>query len=99
MPQTESKKKTVRVIVEGRVQGVWFRSWTQQNATARGLAGWVRNRADGSVEALFHGDKRDVNDMLETCWKGPSSSRVDKVTPENSLEAPPFTGFRVYPSV
>ena len=99
MPQAENQKKTVRVIVEGRVQGVWFRSWTQQNATARGLAGWVRNRADGTVEALLHGDKRDVNDMLEACWKGPSSSRVDKVNIENSLEVPPFSGFRVYPSV
>lgn len=99
MPDDNVRAKTVRVIIDGRVQGVWFRAWTQQNATARGLTGWVRNRADGSVEALFHGLASDVNDMLEACWHGPLSAHVFKVTPENSLEAPAFKGFRLYPTV
>lgn len=69
----------VRVRISGRVQGVWFRAWTVQKAAARGLCGWVRNRADGSVEALFIGPAGDVEAMIADCGTGPPKARVDKV--------------------
>jgi acylphosphatase len=68
------------VRIEGRVQGVWFRGWTVQEAIRRGLGGWVRNRRDGSVEALFAGPKPALDAMLEACWQGPPSARVSSVT-------------------
>jgi acylphosphatase len=68
-----------RVIVRGRVQGVGFRAWLAQTAAARGLAGWVRNCRDGSVEALFVGAADAVNAMIETCHQGPLLARVTEV--------------------
>ena len=90
--------KTIRVIIRGRVQGVWFRAWTQQEAQKRGLVGWVRNRADGTVEALLHGPKPVVNDMVEACWQGPPSARVDEITPHKTEETPGQSGFRLFPT-
>jgi Acylphosphatases len=75
------ERKTVRVRIEGRVQGVWYRGWTVREASERGLAGWVRNRSDGSVEAVFSGPKPAVDAMLEACWEGPPAARVTRVTP------------------
>lgn len=69
----------VRVEIRGRVQGVWYRGWTVDQAAARGLRGWVRNRRDGSVEALFIGRKDDVDAMVEACREGPPAARVDSV--------------------
>jgi len=69
----------VRVLVRGRVQGVWYRGWTLDRATARGLRGWVRNRRDGSVEALFIGPQDKVEAMVEACREGPPAARVDSV--------------------
>ena len=66
--------RTVRVVIRGRVQGVGFRYWTHGAATARGLDGWVRNRADGSVEALFSGSADRVEEMLAACHSGPHAS-------------------------
>jgi acylphosphatase len=71
--------KTVRVSIAGRVQGVWYRGWTVEQAAARGLRGWVRNRADGSVEAVFSGPAQAVDDMVEACWLGPPSAQVTSV--------------------
>jgi len=68
--------KAVQVRIEGRVQGVWFRGWTFEEATRRRLHGWVRNRRDGSVEALFAGPIMAVDEMIEACWQGPPSARV-----------------------
>lgn len=96
---TEPVMRTVRAVIKGRVQGVWFRGWTVDEATMRGLAGWVRNRRDGTVEALFHGPAAKVTDMLEACWKGPPSARVDDVQVEKTEEVPGFSGFRQYPTV
>jgi len=62
--------------ITGRVQGVWFRGWVVKEARARGLAGWVRNRADGSVEAVFAGPAEAVAAMLEACRAGPPAARV-----------------------
>lgn len=68
--------KSVRAIISGRVQGVWYRAWTQGEAAKLGLAGWVRNRADGTVEALFSGEAAKVDVMLARCRKGPPLARV-----------------------
>jgi acylphosphatase len=70
---------TVRLVISGRVQGVWFRGWTVDQAKARKLAGWVRNVADGTVEALLNGPKAAVDDMIEACHTGPRLARVDDV--------------------
>ena len=71
--------KSVRVRITGRVQGVWFRAWTVQQARRLGLAGWVRNRSDGSVEALLSGPEQRVEEMIRLCGAGPSAARVDSV--------------------
>lgn len=70
----------LRVRVAGRVQGVWFRGWTRQTATALGLTGWVRNRSDGSVEAVFCGPRRAVEMMVEACRRGPPAADVHSLT-------------------
>lgn len=72
-------EKAVNVRIRGRVQGVWFRAWTVDQATRRNLRGWVRNRDDGSVEALFVGPVGQVDDMVEACWKGPRAAKVESV--------------------
>jgi acylphosphatase len=67
------------VVIRGRVQGIGFRAWTEYTALERGLQGWVRNRCDGSVEALFFGPPDVVAAMIETCNQGPRGSRVDGI--------------------
>ena len=66
----------VRVIISGRVQGVWFRGWTIETAHHHGVNGWVRNRRDGTVEAVFAGDDEQVEAMVEACYHGPTTARV-----------------------
>lgn len=68
--------KTLRAVISGRVQGVWFRGWTERQARARGLDGWVRNCPDGTVEALFSGKPAEVDAMIEECWIGPPAAKV-----------------------
>jgi len=70
------------VRITGKVQGVWYRAWTKQEATKRNLSGWVRNRRDGSVEALISGPEADVEDMLAAFLAGPPSAQVDTVRKE-----------------
>jgi len=74
-----SPTKCVRVRIEGKVQGVWFRAWTAEEAMARGLRGWVRNRRDGSVEAQFAGPADSIDDMIAACRRGPPLARVDGI--------------------
>jgi acylphosphatase len=71
--------KILHVAITGRVQGVGYRAWTLRSAQALGLRGWVRNRRDGSVEAVFKGDEDKVVRMLEDCWRGPRSAAVSEV--------------------
>ena len=71
--------KSVGVRITGRVQGVWYRGWTMDQARELGLSGWVRNRRDGSVEAVFAGDEAAVEDMLARCREGPPAARVDDI--------------------
>jgi acylphosphatase len=68
-----------RVMVCGRVQGVGFRAATRSRAEARGVAGWVRNRPDGSVEAAFEGDPEAVEAMVGFCREGPRLARVERL--------------------
>lgn len=85
--------KPRHVFVSGRVQGVWFRAWTEQNATQLGLDGWVRNRSDGRVEAVIHGEAVAVKEMLRRLHVGPPAARVDKLEERDWHEAvaPGFT--------
>ena len=69
----------VHVFVSGRVQGVYFRSHTQNKAHELGLTGWVRNLDDGRVEAVFEGDESAVKQMVEWCGVGEGFARVDDV--------------------
>ncbi len=89
-------ESAVRVRIEGRVQGVWFRAWTAQEATALGLDGWVRNRADGTVEALFAGPADAVEEMVEACREGPPAARVTDVA-ARPADAPEKPGFHQLP--
>ncbi|KAL9228069.1 hypothetical protein vseg_003685 [Gypsophila vaccaria] len=66
----------VRCVIKGRVQGVFYRNWTIENATQLGLKGWVRNRRDGSVEALFSGKPEAVDEMMQRCRRGPPDAMV-----------------------
>lgn len=80
--------KAVCVLIEGRVQGVWYRGWTQAEASARGLDGWVRNLSDGRVQAVFSGPEALVDEMVEACKSGPPAARVTAVTVEPWTEHP-----------
>jgi acylphosphatase len=73
------KNVRVHVWVSGRVQGVFFRATTVDEAAARGVAGWVRNGSDGRVEAVFEGEKSAVEAMIAWCRKGPPAARVSAV--------------------
>jgi acylphosphatase len=74
---------TIRhVVIRGRVQGVGYRAWVEYQAGLRQLAGWVRNRRDGSVEAVFAGREAVVSEMIAACRRGPSAARVDAVQDE-----------------
>lgn len=78
--------RTVRAVITGRVQGVAYRDWARTTALRLGLTGWVRNRADGSVEAVFSGRGGDVGDMLELCGLGPPAARVADVSVEEQAQ-------------
>ncbi|MBO1904647.1 acylphosphatase [Microvirga sp. 3-52] len=73
------ENRTSHVVIHGLVQGVSFRAWTQHQAELHGLRGWVRNRRDGTVEAVFSGPGNLVDVMLKACREGPAGSRVEKM--------------------
>jgi acylphosphatase len=75
-----------QVMIRGQVQGVGYRAWVEEQARASKLEGWVRNRRDGSVEALFAGPPMVVAEMVALCRHGPPSARVDSVTRETGGE-------------
>jgi acylphosphatase len=75
----ETGPRTVRVRIAGRVQGVGYRYWTEEMAAALGLTGWVRNRRDGTVEAVFAGPADAVAEMLRCCRQGPRAAEVGAV--------------------
>ncbi len=93
-----SDRNIVRVRISGRVQGVGFRLWTVEQAELLGLDGWVRNRRDGSVEAVFAGPPETVGAMLERCRRGPPAARVDRLGVEDCEDDVP-PGFFTLPTV
>ena len=86
-----------RVLIHGRVQGVFFRAWTQEMAEELGLSGWVRNRANGAVEALFCGPKPAVEEMLLLARRGPELARVERIETFDA-DPPAEGGFRILPT-
>jgi len=91
------KRSRIRILVEGRVQGVWFRESTRQRAEQLGVAGWVRNRPDGRVEAVFEGDPDRVAEAAAFVRRGPERAVVTRY--EEFEEAPgDLTGFAIRPT-
>ncbi len=93
-----TEEVSLLVRIEGRVQGVWFRGWTVEQARLRGLEGWVRNRSDGTVEALFSGRWHQVDDMVGACRRGPPAAMVTAVRTEPA-SPPDCAGFHQLPTV
>ncbi|HYD30928.1 MAG TPA: acylphosphatase [Azospirillaceae bacterium] len=91
-------RKSVQARITGRVQGVWYRGWTIEQASRLGLSGWVRNRADGSVEAVFAGPAEAVDIMLAACREGPPAARVTEVEAA-AADDPGETAFVQRPTV
>lgn len=87
--------KRVQAIITGRVQGVGYRASCARQAVGLGLTGWVRNRWDGAVEALFEGEAAAVARMVEWCWEGPMMADVTGVEIASLPDAPAERGFRV----
>ena len=99
MPEAKiAKRRAVNVRVEGNVQGVGFRNWAQRVAEQLKLAGWVRNRRDGSVEAVFCGASEAVDEAVGRCRAGPRSAKVTAVS-VNETEPPALSGFEILPGV
>ena len=90
---TQAKERR-RVVVHGRVQGVAFRDATRRQASSRGVAGWVTNRSDGAVEAVFEGDPDDVRSLVEFAREGPRAADVDRVD-ETDEDPEGLSGFDV----
>ena len=87
--------KRVHVYISGRVQGVFFRAETQRTAKGFNLTGWVRNIADGRVEALFEGEDTNVDNMIKWCHIGPPAARVDEVLIEEEACSSEFRDFSI----
>ncbi len=83
------------VTVHGDVQGVFFRASTRHLAESLGLTGWVRNRPEGSVEAVFEGEEADVRSMIDWCHQGPPQAEVERVDVEWQPPSGEFTRFAV----
>jgi len=92
---TQPHENRLQVKISGRVQGVWFRASTRDEAVLLGLTGWVRNLPDGRVEAVFEGPEETLQQMLAWCRQGPPSARVDAVETEWSPGKGEFTDFSI----
>lgn len=90
--------KAVRLVISGRVQGVWFRGWTVGQARDLHLDGWVRNRADGTVEALLVGEEKSVDEMIHHCHQGPDLAHVTDIKTSTAQGITP-KGFFQKPTV
>ena len=84
-------------MILGRVQGVWYRASTKQKAEELGLTGWVKNTADGNVEAIFEGEKSTVDEMIAWCRVGPPLAQVDDVKIIRKRVDGEFIGFTILP--
>ncbi len=87
----------LRVRIHGRVQGVWYRAWTQQEAVKLRLDGWVRNRRDGTVEAVFAGYRGDIEVMIKACHEGPPLANIIEIEVEKA-DRPKEERFLILPT-
>jgi len=83
-----------RVVIHGKVQGVFFRDTMRRRAEARGVAGWVSNRGDGTVEAALEGRRADIEALLGFCRQGPAKAEVERVDVRDE-EPEGLTGFKI----
>ncbi len=91
--------RSVHLIIHGRVQGVWYRAWTVETATKFSLTGWVRNRKDGTVEAVLSGEEAVVDQMITACYQGPPAARIDNIEMLEFEKAEEFPDFQSRPTV
>lgn len=89
------EQKRAHVFVSGKVQGVYYRATTREEAQERGVEGWVKNLEDGRVEAVFEGESDDVEDMVEWCHEGSSAARVDDIEVQWEDATGKFDGFGI----
>jgi len=87
--------RQLHAIVQGKVQGVWFRAWTRDTAREMGVTGWVRNLPDGTVETLAQGDETLLTSFVQRLWDGPPLARVTDIETEWSDADEPPVGFQV----
>jgi len=85
----------MHLVIEGRVQGVWFRESTRREAVALKLTGWVKNRSDGTVEALIEGPEHEVNRLVSWCRKGPPAAGVSGIRKKQETWQGEFDSFDV----
>lgn len=90
--------RAVRLVIAGRVQGVGYRDFVRREAEARNLTGWVRNRRDGTVEAVARGSSESVDELIAACWRGPPAGRVADVQIEEVEKREPAAGFIIRPT-
>jgi acylphosphatase len=88
-----------RLRIHGRVQGVFFRNWTADQANSLGLRGWVRNRRDGTVELVAYGDEQALNALIAACRTGPPAGKVERVEVAMAGGEGLPSGFRVAATV
>lgn len=88
-------KNKIYVIIFGKVQGVFFRFNTKKKADELNIFGWVKNTNDGKVEAVFEGDERKINNMIEWCLKGPINAKVEKIEIFNQKYKKEFDSFSI----
>ena len=87
--------KRIHLIIEGRVQGVWFRESTRRKAVSLGVSGWVKNRPEGTVEALLEGPEDKVLDLVAWCGKGPSAADVSRIHQTEEIWRGEFDAFDI----
>ena len=85
----------LEIEVSGRVQGVWFRASTRDEARRLGLTGWVRNLPDGRVDAVFEGEEERLRQVLAWCHRGPPGARIDRVEVRWGVATGSFDGFSI----
>jgi len=101
---SETDRRICHVFIRGRVQGVGYRAFVEREALRRGVEGWARNRADGSVEAVFAGVPSVLSEMIDTCREGPRFARVEAIDQRDGTDADmalrlPGDVFSVLPTV
>lgn len=87
--------KALHLTIYGRVQGVWFRASTREQAQILGVSGWVRNKADGAVEVFTQGSQQSVDRLLQWCRQGPPGAYVERVDVEDAVRDDGIEGFSI----